>query len=111
MVDGESLIDPSIIPDNVELIHFNILFAHLLRITQAMSHFQIKPAQHNTVTALLDRFRQNVSTDRCLRQKAFELCHSLDCRLHPHTPYRLHLNELIRKPTRLRTANRELGGD
>ena len=57
MVDGETLIDPPIIPD-VDLIHFNVLFAHLFRILtecQAMTLFQINTAKHNTITALLDR--------------------------------------------------------
>ena len=57
MLDGERLIEPPIIPD-LDLIHFNVLFAHLFRTlteSQAMSHLQINTAKDNTITALLDR--------------------------------------------------------
>ena len=56
MLDGKHLIEPPIIP--LDLIHFNVLFAHLFRTltkSQAMSHLQINTAKDNTITALLDR--------------------------------------------------------
>jgi hypothetical protein len=57
MVDETLLIDPPFIPATIELVHFNVLFAHLFSVlsgSQSMSAFDISQCKHLTVSALLD---------------------------------------------------------
>jgi hypothetical protein len=57
MADETPLVDPRFIPDTMELVHFNVLFAHLFSVlsgSQSMSAFEISPCKHLTVSALID---------------------------------------------------------
>ncbi len=58
MVDGKKRIDPPVIPEYTDLVHFNVLFAHLfsyLSRGQAMSAaMDICPSKLLTVTTLMD---------------------------------------------------------
>jgi hypothetical protein len=56
MADETRLVDPHFIPDTMELVHFNVLFAHLFSVlsgSQSMSAFEINPCKHLTVSALM----------------------------------------------------------
>ena len=109
MLDGESLIDPPIIPD-LDLIHFNVLFAHLFRTlteSQAMSHLQINTAKDNTITTLLDRtFPPIAASDNkptnyvTPKTVGYIYTHLIDCISTNHSES---LHPL--------TSKRELGGD
>ena len=67
MADETRLVDPPFIPDTMELVHFNVLFAHLFSVlsgSQSMSAFEINPCKHLTVSALIDgSFPAKASTD------------------------------------------------
>jgi hypothetical protein len=57
MVDETRLVDPPFVPTAMELVHFNMLFAHLFSVlsgSQSISAFGINPCKHLTVSALLD---------------------------------------------------------
>jgi hypothetical protein len=57
MADAMRLVDPQFIPNTMELVHFNVLFAHLFSVlsgSQSMSAFAINPCKHLTVSALIN---------------------------------------------------------
>ena len=67
MADETRLVDPPFIPDTMELVHFNLPFAHLFSVlsrNQSMSAFEINPCKHLTVSALINgSFPAIASTD------------------------------------------------
>jgi hypothetical protein len=67
MADETRLVHPPFIPDTMELVHFNVLFAHLFSVmsgSQSMSAFEINLCKHLTVSALVDgSFPAITSTD------------------------------------------------
>ena len=57
MVDGTKPIAPPIVPENVELVRFNPLFAHLfaaLSKSQSMSALEIVPSEQCTISRLME---------------------------------------------------------
>ena len=59
MVDEKMLVHPPHIPDTMDHIHLNVMFAHLLSAlspvsrSQSMAMYHINPCKHNTVHCLL----------------------------------------------------------
>ena len=57
MVDGKLPISVPIIPEDHNLVHFNVLFAHLFNVLskcQAMGMYEINPSKHLTINALVE---------------------------------------------------------